>query len=61
MKYENAQNLLPENVINLIQEHIEGRYCEYIPKYKAPFIYSVYNGTKSIEEWILGVEGKWVD
>jgi len=25
----------------------EGGFCEYIPKYKAPFIYSVYRGTNS--------------
>ena len=30
MKYENAQNLLPENVIELIQKYIEGGYL-YIP------------------------------
>ncbi|WXR60960.1 CD3324 family protein [Peptostreptococcaceae bacterium AGR-M142] len=30
MKYENAQNILPEYIVKLIQEHIEGGYL-YIP------------------------------
>lgn len=30
MKYEKAQNILPEDVIELIQEYIEGGYL-YIP------------------------------
>ncbi|MCY6369944.1 CD3324 family protein [Clostridium ganghwense] len=30
MKYENAQNILPEYIIQLIQKHIEGGYL-YIP------------------------------
>ncbi|RDY28084.1 hypothetical protein CHL78_007215 [Romboutsia weinsteinii] len=31
MKYEKAQNLLPENIIELIQEYIDGGYL-YIPR-----------------------------
>ncbi|EPS52452.1 hypothetical protein CFSAN002368_08145 [Clostridium botulinum A1 str. CFSAN002368] len=30
MKYENAQNVLPEHIIELIQEYMEGGYL-YIP------------------------------
>ncbi|MCY6959523.1 CD3324 family protein [Clostridium brassicae] len=30
MKYENAQNVLPEYIVQLIQEYIEGGYL-YIP------------------------------
>uniref|UniRef100_UPI0005A94B58 CD3324 family protein n=1 Tax=Faecalimicrobium dakarense TaxID=1301100 RepID=UPI0005A94B58 len=31
MKYEKAQNILPEDVIELIQEYIDGGYL-YIPR-----------------------------
>lgn len=27
------------------EEKSEGGFCEYMPKYKAPYVYSVYNGT----------------
>lgn len=30
MKYKNAQNILPDYIIKLIQEYIEGEYL-YIP------------------------------
>ncbi|EDU36508.1 hypothetical protein CLOSPO_02676 [Clostridium sporogenes ATCC 15579] len=30
MKYKNAQNVLPEHIIELIQEYMEGGYL-YIP------------------------------
>lgn len=31
MKYENAQNILPKNIIELIQEYVDGKYI-YIPR-----------------------------
>lgn len=31
MKYEKAQNILPQNIIELIQQYVDGSYL-YIPK-----------------------------
>ena len=31
MKYEKAQNILPQYIVNLIQEYIDGGYL-YIPR-----------------------------
>ncbi len=31
MKYENAQNILPDEIIDIIQQYIDGRYL-YIPR-----------------------------
>lgn len=31
MKYENANNILPSHIVEILQEYIEGKYL-YIPK-----------------------------
>lgn len=36
MKYEKVQNILPEDVIELIQEYIDGRYLYNL---KSPYYY----------------------
>lgn len=40
-------NLIERNLFDIKKREgkSEGGFCEYIPKYKAPFVYSVYNGT----------------
>ncbi|NFA60178.1 hypothetical protein K8O96_16795 [Clostridium sporogenes] len=46
MKYENAQNLLPEHVLKLIQEYVEGGYL-YIPiKYENKKVWGENTSTK---------------
>lgn len=48
MKYENAQNILPEYIIELIQEYIEGGYL-YIPiRYENKKVWGEDSGTKDI-------------
>ncbi len=46
MKYENAQNILPEHIIELIQEYMEGGYL-YIPiKHKNKKVWGENTSTK---------------
>lgn len=48
MKYENAQNILPEYIVQLIQEYIEGGYL-YIPiKYDNKKVWGENTATKDI-------------
>ncbi|NBI05256.1 CD3324 family protein [Senegalia massiliensis] len=48
MKYENAQNILPEYIVQLIQEYIEGGYL-YIPiKYDNKKVWGENTLTKDI-------------
>ncbi len=47
MKYENAQNVLPEHIIELIQEYMEGGYL-YIPiKYENKKVWGENTSTKN--------------
>ncbi len=48
MKYENAQNILPEHIVQLIQEYIDGGYL-YIPiKYDNKKVWGENTATKEI-------------
>ncbi len=47
MKYKNAQNVLPEHIIELIQEYMEGGYL-YIPiKYENKKVWGENTSTKN--------------
>ncbi|EPS47617.1 hypothetical protein CFSAN002369_21103 [Clostridium botulinum CFSAN002369] len=46
MKYENAQDVLPEHIVELIQEYMEGGYL-YIPiKYENKKVWGENTSTK---------------
>lgn len=47
MKYENAQDVLPEHIVELIQEYMEGGYL-YIPiKYENKKVWGENTSTKN--------------
>ena len=44
MKYKKAQEILPDNIIKIIQEYVDGEYL-YIPRIKERIKYFLKNGT----------------
>lgn len=67
MKYENAQNILPEDIIKQLQQYVEGMYL-YIPKKEnnkkawgenSGFKFELVNRNKEIyNKFLTGVEIK---